>query len=210
MLVHNSKGNFKCHTSHIGPAQNTVLAGKALWEQDGHIEFTALGTNLQLVTAVGETQTILVKAVLRFSTIGVQVAQMELKVTQMVGGDLHTHSDGIGCSIALGNDTRAAILTANLIGTGLRCREIVTAQSALSTIACLGLCNPIEMVKIELQFGLFLHTHSHTNHRRRAHCHSSSGELSHRNATARIGLAGSTSYREHRFAGGQWPRGGLH
>lgn len=128
-----------------------MLAGKTLRQQDGHIEFTALGTNLQLVAAVGETQTMLVKAVLRFSTKGVQVTQMELKVTQMVGGDLHTHIDGIGCSIALGNDTRAAILTANLIGTGLSCREIVTAQSALSTIACLGLWNPIEMVKIQLQ-----------------------------------------------------------
>lgn len=130
---------LKCLTSHIGPPQNTVLAGKTLGQQDSHIEFTALGTNLQLVAAVGETQTMLVKAVLRFSTKGVQVAQMEFKVTQMVGGDLHTHTDGIGCSVALGNDTSAAILTANLVGTGLSCREVVSAQSALSTIICLGL-----------------------------------------------------------------------
>lgn len=116
-----------------------MLAGKTLGQQDSHIEFTALGTNLQLVAAVGETQTMLVKAVLRFSTKGVQVAQMEFKVTQMVGGDLHTHTDGVGCSVALGNDTSAAILTANLVGTGLSCREIVSAQSALSTIICLGL-----------------------------------------------------------------------
>lgn len=126
-------------TAHIGPAQDTVLAGESLRQQDGNIEFAALGANLQLVAAVGETQTVLVEAFLRFTTEGIQVAQMELEVTQVVGGDLHTHADGIGCSIALGNDTNAAILTANLIGTGLSCREVVTAQSTLSTIVGLGL-----------------------------------------------------------------------
>lgn len=116
-----------------------MLAGESFRQHDGNIEVAALGADLQLVAAVGETQTVLVEAFLGFTTKGIQVAKMELEVTQVVGGNSHAHSDGIGSSIALGYDTSAANLTANLIGTGYICREVVTAQSTLSTIVGLGL-----------------------------------------------------------------------
>lgn len=116
-----------------------MLAGKTLRQQDSHIELAALGANLKFVAAIGKTQAMLIEAILRFASKGIQVAQMELKVSQVVGGDLDAHGNGISGRKALGDDAAAANLSANLVGTRLASRKVVAAQATLSPIIGLGL-----------------------------------------------------------------------
>lgn len=116
-----------------------MLAGEALGQYHGHIELPSLGANLKSIAAVGEAQAMLIEALLGLASKGIQVAQMELKVAQMVRGDLDADCDGICGWVALGDHTIAANLAADLVGPWLARREVVAAQAASSAIIGLGL-----------------------------------------------------------------------
>jgi len=116
-----------------------VIAGQALWQQAGHIEFTALLANLQSLAAIGETQAVLLEALLRFATEDIQIAQVELEVAQVVGGDLHGHGDSIAGHIAPGHHAGSTDTSSDLVGAGLAIQEVVAAQTASTSVIGLGL-----------------------------------------------------------------------
>lgn len=126
-------------TTHVSPAEHAVVTGETLRQDDGHIELASLGADLKSIAAVGKAQAMLIEALLGLPPKGIQVAQVELKVAQVVRGDLDANCDGIGSWIALGNDTIAANLAADLVGARLRSREVVAAQAASAAIVFLGL-----------------------------------------------------------------------
>lgn len=71
-----------------------MVAGESIRQNNGLFKLAALGANLPFVAAIGTPKAVLVEALLRLSAKDVQVAQVELKVAQVVGGDPHAHGNG--------------------------------------------------------------------------------------------------------------------
>lgn len=116
-----------------------MRAGKTLRQDDCHIEFAHLIADILSIASIDESQAVLIEALLRLGTEGVQVAQVELEVTQVIGGDLHAHGDGIASHVAPGHHTSSTDASSDLVGTGLGIQEVVAAQTTATSIVGLRL-----------------------------------------------------------------------
>lgn len=119
--------------AHVRPLQHAVLAAQLVRQLQLHLEPAGhLRRHRVLGTAVGQPQRRVVEALVRL--VGsVQIAQLELEVAHVIGGQLHLHRQR-GARLVRLDDGALAVFAAQLVRPRLGVRPVVAAQAAATAV----------------------------------------------------------------------------